>query len=168
MARRRLRQREDRAWPWPWRQRRAAPAPRTGAGRRGTRRHPARRAACRFFDQLSLPLRDERRRHQHQRFAHQAAQPVFFQNQTRFDGFSEAHLVGEQRPALEMPQHLAHGLLLVHVDIDALERWQAPQILKILGQPHLLVTRSTLFDSPADDRRRSVCLLGFVQSGSRR
>ena len=44
-------------------------------------------------------------------------------------------LVGQQRPAFEMPQHLAHRLLLIHVGVDALERRQAEQVLEVLRQP---------------------------------
>ena len=63
--------------------------------------------------QFLAPLPDQRGRGQHKHALDHAAQQIFLQHHARFHRLAEAHLVGEQDPAVELFEHLAHGLGLV-------------------------------------------------------
>ena len=71
---------------------------------------------------LVPPLPDQRRRRQDQHALGHAAQQVFFEHHPGLDRLAEADLVGEQHAAAELLEHLAHGLDLVPVGLDAAQR----------------------------------------------
>ena len=87
--------------------------------------------------QLLAPLPDQRRRHQHQHALGHAAQQVLLQHHPGLDGLAEPDLVGQQHPAAELLQHLAHGLDLIPEGLDPAQMRQAQQLVETLRQTEM-------------------------------
>jgi hypothetical protein len=63
-----------------------------------------------------------------------AARQVLLEHHAGFDGLAEPDLVGEQHPASELLEHLAHGLDLIPEGLDAVEVRQAEQLVEALRE----------------------------------
>ena len=87
--------------------------------------------------ELLAPLPDQRRRGQHQHALDHAAQQVLLEHHAGFDGLAEPDLVGEQHPAAELLEHLAHGLDLVPEGLDAAQMRQAEQLVEALREAEM-------------------------------
>src|SRR5262245_51272766 len=87
--------------------------------------------------QLLLPLADEGGWRQYQGALSHAAQRVFLEHHTGFNGLAESHLVGEQNAATKLLEHLAHGLDLMQQGLEAGEVRQAQKLVESLRQPEM-------------------------------
>ncbi len=84
--------------------------------------------------ELLAPLADQRRRHQHQHVLDHSAQQVFLEHHAGLDGLAEPDFVGQQHPAAELLEHLAHRLDLVPEGLDVAQVGQAQQLVEALRQ----------------------------------
>jgi hypothetical protein len=86
-----------------------------------------------FRRELTHPLPDERRGDQDQRAPDHRPELVLAQGHDCFDGLTEPHLVGEQRPAAQHLEHAPYGLDLERQGLDPLQGAQAQQVREALG-----------------------------------
>jgi hypothetical protein len=90
-----------------------------------------------FRLQLLAPLPDQRSRHQHQHALGHATQQVFLEHHAGLDRLAETDLIGEEHAAVELLEHLAHGLDLVPERLDADEMRQAEKLVEALRQAEM-------------------------------
>ena len=69
--------------------------------------------------ELADPLRNQRRRRAHQDPVRHPAAPVLQEHHQRLDRLAQPHLIGQQGPAAQRPEHAMDGLDLVAVPLDA-------------------------------------------------
>ena len=85
------------------------------------------------------PLADKRRRHENERPLHHAAQDIFLQHHTCFDGLAEAHFVGQQHATAKLFEHLAHRLGLVPEGLDLVQMGMAQEFVEALRQTEMRI-----------------------------
>ncbi len=90
-----------------------------------------------FGLQLFAPLSDQRGRGEHQHALGHPAQQILLENHAGLDGLAQADLVGEQHPAAELLEHLAHGLDLMPESLDSAKMRKTKQLVEALRQAEM-------------------------------